>query len=40
MRRWLRRRGWKYGAMIVVAAFALFPIYYLVITSHKTREEI
>ena len=40
MRRWLRRRGWKYGAMIVVAAFALFPIYYLVITSLKTREEI
>jgi ABC-type glycerol-3-phosphate transport system permease component len=38
--RWLRRRGWKYGAMIVVAAFALFPIYYLVITSLKTREEI
>jgi len=40
VRRWLRRRGWKYGAMIVVAAFALFPIYYLVITSLKTREEI
>jgi len=38
--RWLRRRGWKYGAMIVVAAFALFPVYYLVITSLKTREEI
>jgi ABC-type glycerol-3-phosphate transport system permease component len=38
--RWLRRRGWKYASMIVVAAFALFPIYYLVITSLKTREEI
>jgi ABC-type glycerol-3-phosphate transport system permease component len=38
--RWLRRRGWKYGAMILVAAFALFPIYYLVVTSLKTREEI
>jgi len=38
--RWLRRRGWKYGAMILVAAFALFPVYYLLITSLKTREEI
>jgi ABC-type glycerol-3-phosphate transport system permease component len=38
--RWLRRRGWKYAAMLVVAAFALFPVYYLVITSLKTREEI
>src|SRR3954467_5932552 len=38
--RWLRRRGWKYGAMIVVSAFALFPVYYLLITSLKTREEI
>jgi ABC-type glycerol-3-phosphate transport system permease component len=38
--RWLRRRGWKYASMIVVAAFALFPIYYLVITSLKTRAEI
>jgi ABC-type glycerol-3-phosphate transport system permease component len=38
--RWLRRRGWKYGAMIVVAAFALFPVYYMLITSLKTREEI
>jgi len=38
--RWLRRRGWKYAAMIVVAAFALFPVYYLAVTSLKTREEI
>jgi ABC-type glycerol-3-phosphate transport system permease component len=38
--RWLRRRGWKYGAMIVVSAFALFPVYYLAVTSLKTREEI
>jgi ABC-type glycerol-3-phosphate transport system permease component len=38
--RWLRRRGWKYAAMLVVAAFALFPVYYLLITSLKTREEI
>jgi ABC-type glycerol-3-phosphate transport system permease component len=38
--RWLKRRGWKYGAMIVVSAFALFPVYYLAVTSLKTREEI
>jgi ABC-type glycerol-3-phosphate transport system permease component len=38
--RWLRRRGWKYAAMIVVSLFALFPVYYLVVTSLKTREEI
>lgn len=40
MIRWLKRRGWKYGAMIVVSAFALFPVYYLAVTSLKTREEI
>ena len=40
MTRWLRRRGWKYAAMIVVSLFALFPVYYLVVTSLKTREEI
>jgi ABC-type glycerol-3-phosphate transport system permease component len=38
--RWLKRRGWKYGAMIIVSAFALFPVYYLAVTSLKTREEI
>jgi ABC-type glycerol-3-phosphate transport system permease component len=38
--RWLKRRGWKYAAMIVVSAFALFPVYYLAVTSLKTREEI
>jgi ABC-type glycerol-3-phosphate transport system permease component len=38
--RWLRRRGWKYASMILVAAFALFPIYYLVVTSLKSRAEI
>jgi ABC-type glycerol-3-phosphate transport system permease component len=38
--RWLRRRGWKYGAMIVVSLFSLFPVYYLAVTSLKTREEI
>jgi ABC-type glycerol-3-phosphate transport system permease component len=40
VRRWLRRRGWKYGAMIVVSLFSLFPVYYLAVTSLKTREEI
>jgi ABC-type glycerol-3-phosphate transport system permease component len=38
--RWLRRRGWMYAAMLAIAAFALFPVYYLVITSLKTRGEI
>jgi ABC-type glycerol-3-phosphate transport system permease component len=38
--RWLRRRGWMYAAMLVVSAFALFPVYYVLITSLKTREEI
>jgi ABC-type glycerol-3-phosphate transport system permease component len=38
--RWLRRRGWMYGAMAAVSAFALFPVYYLLVTSLKTRDEI
>ncbi len=38
--RWLRRRGWKYAAMIVVSLFSLFPVYCLAVTSLKTREEI
>jgi ABC-type glycerol-3-phosphate transport system permease component len=38
--RWLRRRGWMYAAMLAIGAFALFPVYYLVITSLKTRGEI
>ena len=38
--RWLRRRGWMYGAMAAVSAFALFPVYYVLVTSLKTREEI
>jgi ABC-type glycerol-3-phosphate transport system permease component len=29
-----------YAAMVAIAAFALFPVYYLVITSLKTRGEI
>jgi ABC-type glycerol-3-phosphate transport system permease component len=38
--RWLRKRGWMYAAMLAISAFALFPVYYLVVTSLKTREEI
>jgi ABC-type glycerol-3-phosphate transport system permease component len=38
--RWLARRGWMYVAGVVVAAFSLFPIYYMVITSLKPRSEI
>ena len=38
--RWLLRRGWMYVAMIVVSTFALFPVYWVVITSLKPRSEI
>ena len=38
--RWMLRRGWMYLAMIAVAAFALFPVYWVVITSLKPRREI
>jgi ABC-type glycerol-3-phosphate transport system permease component len=38
--RWLLRRGWMYAAMLAICAFALFPIYYVVITSLKPRSEI
>ena len=38
--RWLLRRGWMYAAMLAVSAFALFPIYWVVITSLKPRSEI
>jgi ABC-type glycerol-3-phosphate transport system permease component len=38
--RWLLRRGWMYVAGLVVAAFSLFPIYYMVVTSLKPRSEI
>jgi ABC-type glycerol-3-phosphate transport system permease component len=37
---WLLRRGWKYLAMLLVSAFALFPVYYVAITSLKPRSEI
>ena len=38
--RWLARRGWMYAAMAAIAAFALFPVYWVVITSLKPRSEI
>ena len=38
--RWLAKRGWMYLAMVAVSAFALFPIYWVVITSLKPRSEI
>jgi ABC-type glycerol-3-phosphate transport system permease component len=38
--RWLLKRGWMYGAMAAISAFALFPIYWVVITSLKPRSEI
>jgi len=38
--RWLLKRGWMYAAMLAVSAFALFPIYWVVITSLKPRSEI
>jgi ABC-type glycerol-3-phosphate transport system permease component len=38
--RWFLRRGWMYPAMIAVSAFALFPVYWVVITSVKPRREI
>jgi ABC-type glycerol-3-phosphate transport system permease component len=38
--RWFLKRGWMYLAMIAVSAFALFPVYWVVITSLKPRREI
>jgi ABC-type glycerol-3-phosphate transport system permease component len=37
---WLRRRGWMYPLVAVISAFALFPVYWVAITSLKTRGEI
>lgn len=37
---WLVRRGWMYGAMALICVFALFPIYWVLITSLKPRSEI
>jgi ABC-type glycerol-3-phosphate transport system permease component len=38
--RWLAKRGWMYVAMAAVSTFALFPVYWVVITSLKPRSEI
>ena len=38
--KWLLKRGWMYAAMIAISAFALFPVYWVVITSLKPRREI
>jgi ABC-type glycerol-3-phosphate transport system permease component len=38
--KWLLKRGWMYAAMLAVSAFALFPVYWVVITSLKPRSEI
>ena len=38
--RWLLKRGWLYFAMIAISTFALFPVYWVVITSLKPRSEI
>jgi ABC-type glycerol-3-phosphate transport system permease component len=38
--RWWARRGWMYLAMLAVSAFALFPVYWVLITSLKPRREI
>jgi ABC-type glycerol-3-phosphate transport system permease component len=38
--RWVLKRGWMYAAMVAIAAFALFPVYWVVITSLKPRSEI
>jgi ABC-type glycerol-3-phosphate transport system permease component len=38
--RWMARRGWMYLCALAISAFALFPIYYVVITSLKPRSEI
>ena len=35
--RWFLKRGWMYGAMASISAFALFPVYWVVITSLKPR---
>jgi ABC-type glycerol-3-phosphate transport system permease component len=38
--RWWLKRGWMYVAMVPIALFALFPVYWVVITSLKPRREI
>jgi ABC-type glycerol-3-phosphate transport system permease component len=38
--RWVLKRGWMYAAIAAISAFALFPVYWVVITSLKPRSEI
>lgn len=38
--RWWLKRGWMYVAALLVSAFALFPVYWVAITSLKPRSEI
>ena len=38
--RWWLKRGWMYVAMVAVSIFALFPVYWVLITSLKPRREI
>jgi ABC-type glycerol-3-phosphate transport system permease component len=38
--RWMLRRGWMYVCALAISAFALFPIYWVIITSLKPRSEI
>ena len=35
--RWWLKRGWMYVAMVAISVFALFPVYWVVITSLKPR---
>ena len=37
---WLLKRGWMYLAALAISAFALFPVYWVAITSLKPRREI
>jgi ABC-type glycerol-3-phosphate transport system permease component len=37
---WLLKRGWMYLAMLAISAFALFPVYWVAVTSLKPRREI
>lgn len=38
--RWLYKRGWLYACALALTVFALFPIYYVLVTSLKPRSEI
>jgi ABC-type glycerol-3-phosphate transport system permease component len=38
--RWWLKRGWMYVVMAAISVFALFPVYWVLITSLKPRREI